>query len=75
MDAHDIGDGLYRPDLLTCFAEDVFAALGMRRTDAGLLARHLVWADLRGIASLGLRKIPHTPGACGPAARPPTPSR
>ena len=42
---------------LHTFIRRVFAALGMRPDDTGLLADHLVWADLRGLAWLGARKV------------------
>jgi len=40
------------------FAEQVLAKSGLPHPDADLLARHLVWADLRGISWLGVSKIP-----------------
>jgi LDH2 family malate/lactate/ureidoglycolate dehydrogenase len=40
------------------FTRGVFGTLGMRDTDAEMLAEHLIWADLHGIAWLGVRKIP-----------------
>jgi LDH2 family malate/lactate/ureidoglycolate dehydrogenase len=40
------------------FTARVFDRLGMRTEDADVLAEHLVWADLHGIPSLGVRKIP-----------------
>jgi LDH2 family malate/lactate/ureidoglycolate dehydrogenase len=40
------------------FTQLVFEKAGMRATDAELLADHLIWADLRGIAWLGVNKIP-----------------
>jgi LDH2 family malate/lactate/ureidoglycolate dehydrogenase len=45
-------------DALRHYSSLVFQRLGMRADDADSLAEHLVWADLHGIPSLGLRKIP-----------------
>jgi hypothetical protein len=51
-------DDLYKAEALHQFAQGVFERLGMRSADADILANHLVWADLRGITWLGMRKIP-----------------
>jgi LDH2 family malate/lactate/ureidoglycolate dehydrogenase len=40
------------------FARAVFEKAGMPPDDAAILAEHLVWADLRGVAALGVAKIP-----------------
>jgi len=51
-------DGVYKAEDLHQFAQGAFEKLGMRSADADILADHLVWADLRGITWLGMRKIP-----------------
>jgi LDH2 family malate/lactate/ureidoglycolate dehydrogenase len=45
-------------DRLGRFARLIFEKLGMAAADARLLAEHLIWADLRGISWLGVKKIP-----------------
>jgi LDH2 family malate/lactate/ureidoglycolate dehydrogenase len=60
---------LYKAEALHQFAQGVFEKLGLRSADAEILANHLVWADLRGITWLGIRKIPQYGSrfrACGP---------
>ncbi|HZC70699.1 MAG TPA: Ldh family oxidoreductase [Jatrophihabitans sp.] len=49
---------VYAADDLRTYASRVFHRLGMRTADADVLAEHLVWADLHGVPSLGLRKMP-----------------
>ena len=51
-------DDSYDAEALHQFAQRVFEKLGLRSADADILADHLVWADLRGITWLGLRKAP-----------------
>jgi len=58
MTQKNITDDLYKAESLHQFAQAVFEKLGMRSADADILAHHLVWADLRGITWLGMRKIP-----------------
>lgn len=49
---------LFRADELTAFATAVFASTGMRPGDAALIAGDLVKANLRGIDSHGISRIP-----------------
>ncbi len=58
MTAKKAAEELYEADSLHHFAQAVFEKLGLRSADADILASHLVWADLRGITWLGIRKIP-----------------
>jgi ureidoglycolate dehydrogenase (NAD+) len=62
-------------DELVRFAVDVFSAAGMTRADAQTVAEVLVWADLRGLASHGVSRIPRylefiDHGELDPRARP-----
>jgi ureidoglycolate dehydrogenase (NAD+) len=43
---------------LARFATDVFARAGMPRTDAAIVAEVLVWANLRGVDTHGVTRIP-----------------
>jgi ureidoglycolate dehydrogenase (NAD+) len=45
-------------DALRRFAVDVFTAKGMRGADARTVADSLVWADLRGVGTHGVSRIP-----------------
>src|SRR5262245_18855039 len=40
------------------FARELFAQAGMPDGDAAVMADHLIWADLRGLAWIGVNKIP-----------------
>jgi LDH2 family malate/lactate/ureidoglycolate dehydrogenase len=51
-------EGVYPADALQRFTARVFEAAGMPGSDADIMAEHLVWADLHGVAWLGVRKIP-----------------
>jgi ureidoglycolate dehydrogenase (NAD+) len=51
------GDRFSAPDLET-FAARVLQARGMRAADAAAVARVLIWAELRGIDSHGLLRLP-----------------
>lgn len=53
-----VGETAVPAGRLTRFAQEIFERAGMRPADAGLLADHLVWADLRGLSRLGVGKIP-----------------
>ncbi|HET7769600.1 MAG TPA: Ldh family oxidoreductase [Chloroflexota bacterium] len=46
-----------RPDALREWSADVFVRLGLRETDARLVADSLVEADLRGVASHGVQRM------------------
>jgi ureidoglycolate dehydrogenase (NAD+) len=52
------GATLITADALRLFAVDVFTAKGMRSSDARTVADTLVWADLRGVATHGVSRIP-----------------
>ena len=43
---------------LTDFARDLFAAAGVPPEDAALIARVLVWSNLRGVDPHGVLRIP-----------------
>ncbi len=43
---------------LTRFVSDIFIAEGMSRDDAQIVADILVWADLRGVESHGVERVP-----------------
>jgi ureidoglycolate dehydrogenase (NAD+) len=43
---------------LTRFATEIFARVGLPRTDAALVAEVLVWANLRGVDTHGVTRIP-----------------
>ena len=45
-------------DALTRFATDVFARSGLARADAAVVAEVLVWANLRGVDTHGVTRIP-----------------
>ena len=45
-------------DALRRFTRDVFVRAGMRETDAAVVADVLVWADLRGVDTHGVSRIP-----------------
>lgn len=47
-----------RAETLDAFLRAMFEAHDVRPADAALLARHMVWAETRGISFLGLQKIP-----------------
>jgi ureidoglycolate dehydrogenase (NAD+) len=46
------------PQLLQAFTEDVFVAAGLPPADAAIEAEVLVWANLRGVDSHGVLRIP-----------------
>jgi LDH2 family malate/lactate/ureidoglycolate dehydrogenase len=46
------------PDALTRFATDVFTRSGLPRPDATVVAEVLVWANLRGVDTHGVTRIP-----------------
>jgi LDH2 family malate/lactate/ureidoglycolate dehydrogenase len=43
---------------LTRFATDIFARAGLPRADAGVVAEVLVWANLRGVDTHGVMRVP-----------------
>jgi LDH2 family malate/lactate/ureidoglycolate dehydrogenase len=43
---------------LTRFATDIFAHAGLPRADAGVVAEVLVWANLRGVDTHGVMRVP-----------------
>ena len=45
-------------EALRQFAQAVFLAKGMRAPDAATVAHALVWADLRGIGTHGVARLP-----------------
>jgi LDH2 family malate/lactate/ureidoglycolate dehydrogenase len=45
-------------DALRRFTSDVFVRAGMRQADAAVVAEVLVWADLRGVDTHGVSRIP-----------------
>lgn len=45
-------------DVLKAFTSDLFAAGGMSRDDAGLVAEILCWAEFRGVESHGVERVP-----------------
>jgi len=45
-------------DALRRFTRDVFVRAGMRQADAAVVAEVLVWADLRGVDTHGVSRIP-----------------
>ena len=47
-----------KPDVIRRFVVDFFAKLGMREEDAGMVADNLIDADLRGVTTHGLTRIP-----------------
>jgi LDH2 family malate/lactate/ureidoglycolate dehydrogenase len=49
---------LVRAEALQAWAADVFARLGLREGDAALVAETLVEADLRGVSSHGVQRVP-----------------
>lgn len=49
---------LVAPDALTAFVTRLFAASGAPPEDAALVARVMVWANLRGVDSHGVLRIP-----------------
>lgn len=49
---------LYTPDALTAFARAMFLSAGMTEADAALIAGDLVKANLRGVDSHGVSRIP-----------------
>jgi LDH2 family malate/lactate/ureidoglycolate dehydrogenase len=46
------------PDALKRFAKDVFVRAGLSDAHAGIVAEVLVWADLRGVDSHGVMRVP-----------------
>lgn len=52
------GSAVVGASRLRRFARSVFERAGLVGEEAEILADHLIWADLRGIAWLGVRKIP-----------------
>jgi ureidoglycolate dehydrogenase (NAD+) len=62
-------------DALQCFVAAIFAAKGMGAADAATVADVLVWAELRGVPSHGVIRVPRyldfiAQGDMDPAARP-----
>lgn len=54
-----VADTLYfNPEPLTAYATAMFMTAGMTQTDAALIARDLVKANLRGVDSHGISRIP-----------------
>ncbi len=53
------------------FTQQVFERCGMPGADAEILTDHLIWAELRGLAWLGARKIRSTSRGCAPVSRRP----
>ena len=47
------------PDELKTFTKEVFVKLGVSPDDAGIESEHLVWANLRGVDSHGVLRIPY----------------
>ncbi len=45
-------------DALKRFATDVFARAGLPKPDAAIVAEVLVWANLRGVDTHGVTRIP-----------------
>src|SRR2546425_1439601 len=45
-------------DALKRFAADVFARAGMPKADAAVVAEVLVWANLRGVDTHGVTRVP-----------------
>lgn len=62
MDQAGKSAATYSAEALERFVRAVFEALGVRPDDASLLARHMVWAEARGVSWLGLQKIPQYVG-------------
>jgi ureidoglycolate dehydrogenase (NAD+) len=63
------------PDRLSTFVAAIFAAHGLSQPDAAIVADVLVWADLRGVHSHGVSRIPSylgyiRSGALDPHAQP-----
>lgn len=46
------------PGVVRCFVVDLFAAAGMEPSDAGCVADNLIDADMRGVTTHGLTRIP-----------------
>jgi ureidoglycolate dehydrogenase (NAD+) len=46
------------PDTLTRLTQDLFARAGMSGADAATLAEALIWANLRGVDSHGISRVP-----------------
>ena len=55
---NDVNDVLVGKDELTRFAARIFTALRVNEAQARLWAEVLVWADLRGVSSHGVMRIP-----------------
>jgi LDH2 family malate/lactate/ureidoglycolate dehydrogenase len=51
-------DQVFAADSLRRFAQLVFQRLGMSSDDAGVIADHLVWADLRALRWQGVQRLP-----------------
>ncbi len=56
--AGEVLPGLISADALRRFATDVFERAGMAGRHAALVAEVLVWADLRGVGSHGVMRLP-----------------
>lgn len=54
----EAGSHLVSSAALSAFAGDLFAASGVPPEDAALIARVLIWANLRGVDSHGVLRIP-----------------
>jgi LDH2 family malate/lactate/ureidoglycolate dehydrogenase len=61
-------------DALERFARDVFVRAGMPEAHAGIVADVLVWADLRGVESHGVMRIPRYVELIGAGDLNPTPA-
>ena len=49
---------LFSPHQLTAISQDVFVAAGLERDEAGIVAEHLIQANLAGHDSHGVLRIP-----------------
>lgn len=58
----NVHDQWVDPERLRAFAYDVFVRLGMDHADAELLADYFLWADLRGLPFVGIRRLPEFVG-------------
>ncbi|HVQ62462.1 MAG TPA: Ldh family oxidoreductase, partial [Burkholderiales bacterium] len=45
-------------EALTRFASDIFARAGLPKADAAIVAEVLVWANLRGVDTHGVMRVP-----------------
>jgi len=61
-------------ETLTRFAADIFARAGLPRVDAGVVAEVLVWANLRGVDTHGVMRVPRYVDLIGNGDMNPTPA-